>query len=358
MSVLSRYLLRNFFLMFALVLPGLVGIYLLIEVFERLDDFIEANAPMSSALAYFLLSIPKILYELTPLAVLFAGLLSIMLLSRHMEILAMRSLGVKPREVILPLLLAALFLSAILVTLKASYIPKATERAMAIFQVDVKKRPPRGILKGNRLFFLGENSIWATELASPDARRLKNVQWFSFDNRYVITQLVAAYEAIYSGNKWVFKNGMRKLRTGESTYSVKAFGSLDLDLAEAPEDFVAVETPPAQMDIVSLWRSVQRLKQSGYSAKEQETALWGQILYPFLGCSLLLVGLSITLFRERGRLSLGLGLGVVIGFAAWVTWSFALTLGKTGTVPAFFAPWIVHLVLITIGLALMRRLRF
>ena len=359
MSVLSRYLLRNFFLMFALVLPGLIGIYLLVEVFERLDDFIEANAPMFSALSYFLLSIPKIFYELTPLAVLLAGLLSIMLLSRHMELLAMRSLGVKPWKVILPLLLAAFFLSAILISLKALYIPKATERANAIFQVEVKKRPPRGMLKGNRLFFLGDNSIWATELGSPDAKRLVNVQWFSFDNNYVITQFVAASEATYSGNKWIFKHGLLKLKTGkESAYSVKAFESLDLDLAEGPEDFVAVEMPPEQMDIVSLWQSVQRLKQSGYSAKEQETVLWGQILYPFLGCSLLLIGLAITLFKERGGLSLGLGLGVVIGFAAWVTWSFALSLGKTGVIPPFFAPWIVHLVLITTGFVFMRRLRF
>jgi lipopolysaccharide export LptBFGC system permease protein LptF len=49
---------------------------------------------------------------------------------------------------------------------------------------------------------------------------------------------------------------------------------------------------------------------------------------------------------------------VAIGFAAWVTWSFALSLGKTGMVPAFFAPWMVHLVLITMGFVLMRRLRF
>ncbi len=71
-----------------------------------------------------------------------------------------------------------------------------------------------------------------------------------------------------------------------------------------------------------------------------------------------MVGLTITLFMEHGGLSLGLGLGVAIGFAAWVAWSFALSLGKTGMVPAFFAPWMVHLVLITMGLVLMRRLRF
>jgi lipopolysaccharide export system permease protein len=343
------------------VLPGLVGIYLLIEVFERLDDFIEAHASMSSALAYFLLSIPKIFYELTPLAVLLAGLLSIMLISKHMELLAMRSLGVKPWKILWPLILTAFFLSIILITLKCLYIPRATEKAQAIFQLEVKKKPPRGMLKGNKLFFLGEKSIWATELGSPDARILKNVQWFSFDSDYKIKQFVTATEAIYSGNKWIFKHGLQKIRIEneeEPAYSVKVFESLDLKLAEAPEDFVAVEMPPAQMDTITLWKNIHRLKQSGYPANEQETVLWAQILYPLLGCSLLLVGLIISMFREQGGLGMGLGLGLIIGFMAWIAWSLVLTLGKTGKVPPFLAPCMVHLVLIIIGFALMRRLRF
>lgn len=359
MSVLSRYLLRNFFTFFVLVLMGSMGIYLLIEIFERLDDLIEANAPMSLTLAYFLLSIPHILYDLTPLATLLAGLLSIMLLSKYMELLALRSVGVKPWKVIWPLFLAAFLLSSILVILQAFYIPKATVKAQEILYMDVKKKPLRGIVKENRLFYLGDNSIWTTELGSPDAQRLKNVQWFSYDKEYVIKQLVAASEAIYSGDEWIFKHGLRKLRKGkESTYSVDTFETLNLDLPEAPEDFIAIKTPPAQMDMAALWRSIQRLKKSGYSAKEQETVFWGQILYPFLGCTLLLVGLPLIMSRDRGGLSLGLGLGVAIGFVAWASWSFALTLGKTGTVPAFFAPGMVHLVLITTGFVLMRRLRF
>ncbi len=359
MSVLSRYLLRNFFTFFVLVLMGSMGIYLLIEIFERLDDLIEANAPMSLTLAYFLLSIPHILYDLTPLATLLAGLLSIMLLSKYMELLALRSVGVKPWKVIWPLFLAAFLLSSILVILQAFYIPKATVKAQEILYMDVKKKPLRGIVKENRLFYLGDNSIWTTELGSPDAQRLKNVQWFSYDKEYVIKQLVAASEAIYSGDEWIFKHGLRKLRKGkESTYSVDTFETLNLDLPEAPEDFIAIKTPPAQMDMAALWRSIQRLKKSGYSAKEQETVFWGQILYPFLGCTLLLVGLPLIMSRDRGGLSLGLGLGVAIGFVAWASWSFALTLGKTGTVPAFLAPGMVHLVLITTGFVLMRRLRF
>ena len=359
MSVLTRYLLRNFSIILVLVLPGLIGFYLLVDVFERLDDFVEAGAPMSSALAYFFLRIPRITYELAPISILLAGLLSIMLLSKHMELLAFRTLGVKPWKIILPLLFAAFSLSAVLVILQAFFIPKAIAKAQTIWQVDVKKNPPKGILHGNRLFYLGNKSIWTTELGSPDAHRLVNVQWLSFNRDYEIIQFVAASEAVYSGNKWIFMHGLRRMGSVKKSMPlVKAFETLTLDLAEAPEDFVNIETPSEQMDMASLWKSVRRLKRSGYSTREQETVLWGQILYPLLGCSLLLVGLPLTMMRGRGGLAIGLGLGLIVGFATWVAWSFALTMGKTGTIPAIAAPGIVHFALISTGLVLMKRLRF
>ena len=359
MNVLSRYLFRNFFIILALVYPGLIGFYLVVEVFERLDDFVEANAPMSSAIAYFLLSVPRIFYELGPMALLLAGLLSLMLLSRHKEILAMRSLGVRPFKIILPFFIAGSFLSAAMVFFQAFYIPKAIVTAGNIWQVEVKKKVPRGMLQGNRLFYLGNKSIWTTRLGRPDAKKLEDVQWFSFDRDYKIIQLVTASEAIYSGGRWIFRHGLRKLRaTGEFGPLVEKFKSLSLDIAEVPEDFVAIKTPTEEMDMISLWRSIWRSRHSGRAASEQETMLWGRILYPFLGCSLLFVGLSLTLCRERGGLAMGFGLGLIIGFAAWITWNFALTLGKSGRVPAFFALGMVHIVLIGTGLVLMRRLRF
>ena len=140
--------------------------------------------------------------------------------------------------------------------------------------------------------------------------------------------------------------------------ALETFDLLRLQLPEAPEDFVAVEQAPAQMDLASLWRRVQRLKQAGHSAAEQETTLWSYILYPFLGCSLLLAGLPLALARERGGLALGFGVGLLLGFGAWVGWSFSLTLGKTGAIPAILSTSMVHLGLLTVGFLLLRRLRF
>jgi lipopolysaccharide export system permease protein len=358
MSVLSRYLIRQFATILGLVLPGLLGIYLLIEAFEKIDDLIEAKASLATGLSYFLLIIPRILFELAPLATMLAGVLSVMILSRHLELIALRTLGVKPWRVLAPFLLLAACLSAGMLAAQASYIPAATAKADAIWQVQVKGKHPRGILEGDRLFYRGENSIWTTELASPDARRLKNVHWILLDDDFKVRQLVTASEAAYTDGRWTFRNGLVETRTEEEVLSPRRFESLSLESAELPEDFVALQRPPDETDLVSLWRNVRRLKASGFAAQEQETVLYGQILYPFLGVTLLLIGLPLTLTGRRGSLGIGLGLGLAFGFTAWVSWGFALTLGKTGTVPAILAASGVHLILGGCGVAMIKKMSF
>jgi lipopolysaccharide export system permease protein len=359
MSVLSRYLIRHFATILGLVLPGLIGIYLLIEAFEKLDDLIEAKASVTTGLSYFLLSIPRIIFELAPLATMLAGVLSVMLLSRHAEIVALRTLGVKPWRVLSPFLLLAGCLSVGMLAAQTSCIPAATARADALWQVEVKGRHPKGVLQGDRLFYRGEKGIWTTELASPDACQLKKVHWILLDDDFKVRQLVTASEAVYTDGRWTFRNGLLETRTeGDSVLTPRRFDSLSLESAEVPADFVALQRPAAETDLISLWRNVRRLKASGFDAQEQETVLYGQILYPFLGVSLLLLGLPLTLTRRRGGLGTGLGLGLAFGFAAWVSWGFALTLGKTGAVPAILAPSGVHLILAGCGAALIKKMRF
>lgn len=358
MSVLTRYLLRCFFSLLGLILPGIIGVYLLVEAFERIDDFIEAKVPLSLSLAYFALKIPPILFELNPLAILLAGLLTVMLLARHSELLALRAAGVNPHQVIVPFLGAALGLSFLLLLAQALYIPRALARADDLWQVEIRKKPPRGLLRDARLFYHGEKSIWTTELGSPDATKLNAVQRLVYDSIYEVAELIAAEEATFEDDQWRFHRGIRKVREADGNWVVQTFEHLTLPLPETPKDFVALETPPAQMDALQLWRHIHRLKRAGYKAFEERATFWGQLLYPFLGLSLLVLGLPMVLTRERGGLTTGLGLGMVGGFAAWVGWSLVLTLGKTGKIPPELAPILVHALLLASGAWLYRRMRF
>ena len=55
MILLERYLFKQFSRNVLLVLAGLVTIYLLIDFFEQIDNFIEARKSFGLATKYFLL---------------------------------------------------------------------------------------------------------------------------------------------------------------------------------------------------------------------------------------------------------------------------------------------------------------
>ncbi len=71
-GVLSRYLIRqNLFLMIICLAVG-TCIYLLSDVFDRLDDFIRAGLGVETILFYFLVKIPVIVSQLMPAIFLLA----------------------------------------------------------------------------------------------------------------------------------------------------------------------------------------------------------------------------------------------------------------------------------------------
>lgn len=359
MNVLSRYLFRYFAAMLGLVLPGVVGIYLLIEAAEKLYDIIGSGAPFMAGASYFFLIIPRLVYELAPMAVMLSGFLSVMLLSRHGEILALRASGVSPWWIIRYFLLFAVFISALMLAAQILFIPKATEAAKTIWRVDIKKQPLKGTLKDDRLFYHGEGDIWTARLARPDAKVLQDAYVIKFDNDYNIIQIIGAMRAEYLNDEWVFHNGFNKMETPQKGpgFYVNTFDSLGVKLDERPEDFVAVRKPPAEMSMVSLWKGIQRLRQSGYDPTEQEAVLWGEITYPFLGVALLWLGLPIMLQKERGGLAIGLGIGLAFGFATLASWDFFIALGKTGKLPPLISAIMTHLLLLGAGFAALKRIK-
>ena len=73
MILLSRYLLAQFGVNFATVSTGFVAIYLLVDFFEKIDEFTTHNGTMGMALKFFFLNIPFILDQLGPVLILLSG---------------------------------------------------------------------------------------------------------------------------------------------------------------------------------------------------------------------------------------------------------------------------------------------
>ncbi|MGB5923485.1 MAG: LptF/LptG family permease, partial [Syntrophobacteria bacterium] len=107
MRVLSRYIILELIKIIAICLGVVIALYLVIDFFERIDDFLEAKLPLSLALRYFLLKLPLIVQQGIPMAVLMGTLISLGLMARSNELLALKAGGVSPVLVVGPILTLA-----------------------------------------------------------------------------------------------------------------------------------------------------------------------------------------------------------------------------------------------------------
>ncbi len=91
MSLLKRYILGEFIKTYLLTVCSLVGIFIIIDGFERLDEFVTKNGAVSDFLMYYLLKIPFILSLMAPHSVLLATVITLANLSRNNEFTAMKA---------------------------------------------------------------------------------------------------------------------------------------------------------------------------------------------------------------------------------------------------------------------------
>ena len=93
MNTISRYMVASFLKTFAMVMSAVTGLFLILDFFQRIGQLTAYEAEASAIMAYFLLKLPGIVGEIYPAVTLLSVLISIGLLARHREILAMRACG-------------------------------------------------------------------------------------------------------------------------------------------------------------------------------------------------------------------------------------------------------------------------
>ena len=105
MRLLSRYVCAYFLRYFCLGLLGCTGLFLIVELFDRMDDFIERQVFWVDAVYYLFLKLPGLVYQIVPAIFLLASVLTFSTLTKHNEITAMRSGGIAPLRLARPIFL-------------------------------------------------------------------------------------------------------------------------------------------------------------------------------------------------------------------------------------------------------------
>jgi lipopolysaccharide export system permease protein len=343
---LSRYLVRELGRIFAASWVALASLLVLVDFFGRIDNFLSEEVPLGQVALYVAASVPQALLQTGPMAALIAAIIGIQVLSRRGELVAMRACGVSPGRILLPPLIGAVVLSLALTALSELVVPTASATASRIWDREVSGRQAK--LAAGKVWYRGKRTIYSFRSISEDATRLQGVTLYLLAPRIELSSRVDARTARYTGGRWVLQDALIQEPGEDGDLTVRKLPELALRLAERPADLAAGERKRQDMSAWELWRLARRMRAEGYEATRYLVDMLARLAFPLGAAVLGGLGLSfsLSLTRRAGRqgMALGIGVGLLAAFLYWAGQAFLVSLGRTGVLPWWLAPWVADAV--------------
>ncbi|HEU4502213.1 MAG TPA: LPS export ABC transporter permease LptG [Nitrospira sp.] len=363
MPILFRYLLREYAKIFLMCFAGLMTIYLVIDFFEKVRRFLSFDATWLDVLSYFALKIPGVSYQIVPLAVLMATLLTLGLLSRNNEITAIRSCGISLPWITSPFLTFAVIMSLVLLLFSSTVIPLATNKAEEIRVIRIEKKPPSAVLTLSQPWTrVDADSLLHVSSLAPGGATLGGIQLFHFDPAFHLIDMTEAQEAHYAGNTWTLHRGFQRRFNRDGSVTLVEFDRKPIHLAMIPSDFSSgLAGDSEMMTFQDIRESRGRLYQNGSQFTRLLTDYYGRIAFPLVTIIMVLVGIALSLRRSGtrgGSMAIGIGQALLVGFSYWAAHSIAIAFGRGGALPPMVAGWLTNVLFTSYGLYLMLKLKY
>ncbi len=353
MRILDRYLLWEFLAYLAMGLLAFVGIFVIVDVFEKIDTFVDASASPSLVARFYLSYVPVVVVQILPVAVLLASLLSLGRFARHHELTAMRIAGQSLFRIFQPLFLLALTLSTISFLLGEMVVPEANHRRKQIMDQDIKQRPVMVTRRQDVRYIGHEGRVFI--LGSYDTQRavMRDVVVQEFKEG-TLSRRIDARLGQWRDDHWELQNGYVRTFSGDSV-GTQRFDQLPLVVPERPEEFSKEERDPEVMGFLELRRWIERFKQSGGEARPYVVDMHLKLASPLTNLVTVLIGASLSTRLRRGGIAFGFGLSLIISFIYYTLIRAGQALGHGGELPPLLAAWISNIVFGALGLALLVR---
>jgi lipopolysaccharide export system permease protein len=354
--ILQAYLAREFAKLLGFSVIAFVSLFVIIDVFERIDRLVRAELHAGDFLQYILLKVPFALSQVLSAAVMLGIMLSLGLMSRRLETMAVRTSGLD----ILRLSRTVYFISGlvafVLLSLNFYLVPWSQERLNLFWQTKINKRPAPSLHKMEHFWYKGDQAIYNIVLFRKDIQTMEGVKIYLFERHFQLVQVISAARAQWQGSHWRFYQGMiHNFNTGgEETGEV--FQERDIVLTERPADFAELEKKMTEMDVGELYRYVQRLERDGYKSTPYRLDLYNRFSLALTPLILVTLGLGLALRHENVHITAMVAMGVGLMFFYWLFLGFCLSFAQAGQLPTALAVILPHLAFGGLALGMVRQI--
>ncbi len=278
MQILDRYIGRSVLWSTFITLTVLLTLFTFFAFMDEVGDIGKGNYGTWQAVQYVLLTVPKLAYQLFPVAALIGCTIGLGVLASNSELTVMRAAGVSLGRIVWSVMKVGLLIVIVSLVIGEGIAPVAEERAQTL----------RSVAKSDKLDLGGRSGFWARDGDSfvnvrnfLPGKRLGGVTLYTFDGEQQLTRMLYAESAVYQDGRWMLEN----ITSSEVSFegvTVQRIDTESWNTRLSPDLLSVVTVKPNTLSIMGLYDYVSYLRENGLDAAVYEQALWGKAVAPLV----------------------------------------------------------------------------
>ena len=355
LHTLDWYIIKKFLGTFFFTIALIVAIAVVFDFSEKVDDFLENNAPFRRIIFdYYLNFIPYFAVLFSPLFTFITVIYFTSRMAYNTEIIAILSSGVSFHRLLVPYFISAFLLTVFAFALNNFVIPHANRRKLAFEELFYHNSPR--VVRERNIHKQIEPGIYIyleTFNTLNNSGRMFSME--KFENGQLRSKLFADNVRWDSTtNKWRLRNYYIRNFNGESQTLITG-GEMDTTIVLSPGEFRRRDNAVEAMNLGELNDFIREQKLQG--APDIDVYLLEKhkrFSFPFSAFILTLIGISVSSKKVKGGIGVQLGIGLLISFSYIVFMQFSAQFAISGSFSPFIAVWIPNLLFAVIAVFLYR----
>ncbi len=352
---LDVYIVKKFITTFFVALLLIIGIVIIFDISEKIDDFVSKEAPLKAIIFdYYVNFVPYFMNMFSPLFVFITVIFFTSKMAADTEIVAILSCGISFHRMMVPYIFSATLIALFSLCLNLFIIPEANKTRLDFENQYIKQRY-KGVGRNVHYQINPGEYVFAESFSSWNSTAYRFTLEKIEDDRLV--SKISAESAVYDTTKkcWTLKKYFIREFNDDLTDRVRSGRQIDTVLALSVKDFYLTENTVETLTYSELNEliDIQRMRGDAnvkFALIEKNT----RFALPFSAFILTIMGVALSSKKRRGGIGWNIGIGIALAFTYILFLRFSQMFVHTGTLPPAIALWLPNVVFTIIAVFLYR----
>jgi lipopolysaccharide export system permease protein len=352
-TIIDRYILRQFILTALFALLAFMVIFVVVDMMENLDDFLDRSAGIGIIGTYYLYFLPEIIKLMIPVAMLLSALFTTGRLSTFNELTTLKSSGMSLYRFMAPLLILALLVSGVSIYFNGWIVPFANKKKFELGRTYFQKN----------IEFVSKNNIYIqdspTRILSigtfDEGRSVAyrvSLQDFDPKDPTVVLARYDASEMRWDPGQltWTLYNGTER-RFDRGKESMRPFTARPLEpLNFSADDIRKKQEKPDEMDYPGLSQFIENQRRAGQDVARWLVDFYGKTAFPFASLIVVLFGIPFSSVKRRSGLGVEFGIALAVCFIYMIFLKVSQAFGYNGDLDPLLTAWLANIIFLVAGI--------